>query len=136
MGTLRGMQAVGWDPIRGHWVSGPTGYPYRQLPGYPYGQPGRPTYREPHPIRLLAVSAGVVGAIVWFLFFGLLGWNARSYAWSTIVAGVLAFLTVAALNRYGDRGVALGVAVTSAFAVSVAALVVGTRHFNGDWILW
>ncbi|MGH3646012.1 MAG: hypothetical protein ACRDTM_02370 [Micromonosporaceae bacterium] len=132
------MQTAGWDPVRGHWVTPPHGYGYRQLPGYgyPYRQPARPTYREPHPIRTLPVAAGIGTTTVWFLFFGLLGWNARSYAWSTIVAGVLAFLVAAALNRYGDRGVALGVAVTSAIGVSIAGLVVGIAHYGGDWILW
>lgn len=127
------MQAAGWDPNRGQW---PPGQPYRQLPGYGYLRPSRPAYREPHPIRLLPVLAGIGATLVWFLFFGLLGGNARSYAWATIVAGALAFLAAAALNRYGDRGVALGVAVTSAFAVSIAGLLVGLRHFGGDWILW
>jgi hypothetical protein len=96
----------------------------------------RPTYREPHPIRPGPVWAGIGGASVWFLFFALLATNARSYTWSTIVAGVTAGLAAAVLNRYGDRGVALGIAVTSAFGVSIAGLLVGVRYLGGDWILW
>lgn len=96
----------------------------------------RPTYREPHPIRAGAVWAGIGGASVWFLFFALLATSARSYAWSTIVAGVTAGLAAAVLNRYGDRGVALGIAVTSAFGVSIAGLLVAVRYLSGDWILW
>ncbi|MGH3738594.1 MAG: hypothetical protein ACRDT6_23765 [Micromonosporaceae bacterium] len=124
------MQTAGWDPIRGQWVMVP-----RAFPGY--GAPRRPTYREPHPVRIGPVWAGIGATLVWFLFFGLLGWNARSYVWSTLTAAVLAFLAAGLLHRYGDRGVAVGIAVTSAVPVSVAALVVGIRHFaGGDWILW
>jgi hypothetical protein len=102
----------------------------------PHRYSSRPRYREPHPIRSGGVWAGIGGASVWFLFFALLATSARSYAWSTIVAGVTAGLAVAVLNRYGDRGVALGVAVTSAVGVGFASLLVSLRYLGGDWILW
>lgn len=125
------MQPAGWDPIRGRWVALPPGHPY----GYTQ-QPPRPTYREPHPIRAAGVWAGIGAAMAWHLIFSMLGSTARSYSWATIVAGVLALVAALLLNRFGDRGVALGVAVTSAFGVSIAGLVVGISYLGGDWILW
>ncbi|MGH3712698.1 MAG: hypothetical protein ACRDT4_04450 [Micromonosporaceae bacterium] len=133
------MQTAGWDPIRGQWVMTPHAPAYRQLPGYghPFGQPARPTYRESHPVRAAQVWLGVGATIVWFfLFFATLGWSLRAYAWATIVAAVLAYAAASALTRYGDRGVAVGVAATSGFAVSIAALVIGIPFIGGNWILW
>lgn len=106
----------------------------------PYGgyfrRPPRPTYREPHPVRAAGVWAGLGATAAWYMFFALIAWNARSYAWSTIIAGVLALAAATALHRYGDRGVAVGVAVTSAVGVGITGLVVGVRLLGGDWILW
>ncbi|MGH3731654.1 MAG: hypothetical protein ACRDTU_23345, partial [Micromonosporaceae bacterium] len=121
------MRTAGWDPVRGQWILIPYG-------GY-FRRPPRPTYREPHPVRGAAVWAGVGATFVWFLFwilaFASIAWNARSYAWSTIIAGLAAWGVAAALGRYGDRGVAVGVAATSAVAVGIAGLIVGVRHFGG-----
>lgn len=120
------MQTAGWDPIRGQWI----------MVGQELRQPIRPTYREPFPIRSAAVWAGIGTTSVWFMFFALLAWSVRSYAWLTIVAGVTAGLAAAILNRYGDRGVAVGIAVTSAVGVGIAGALVGVRYLVGDWILW
>ncbi|MGH3662766.1 MAG: hypothetical protein ACRDT8_23305 [Micromonosporaceae bacterium] len=98
--------------------------------------PTRPTFREPHPIRAAGVWAGVGVTVAWFMFFSIVAWSARSYGWSTIIAGVLALTAAVVLNRHGDRGVALGVAAAGALGVSIAALVVGVRYLSGDWVLW
>jgi hypothetical protein len=120
------MQTAGWDPIRGQWI----------MVGQELRQPARPKYREPYPIRAAAVWAGIGVTSVWFLFFALLAWSVRTYAWSTFAAGAVAGLAAAVLNRYGDRGVALGIAVTSAVGVGIAGMLVGVRYLAGDWILW
>ena len=117
------MQTAGWDPVRGQWVLPPN-------------RSGRPTYREPHPVRAGGVWAGIGVATAWFMFFAMVTGNARSYAWSTIVAGLLALGAASALVRYGDRGAAVGVAGTAAFGLSIAGIVVGVRYLGGDWILW
>ena len=122
------MRQSGWDPVRGRWVMAPHGFRLRP--------PDRPRYREPHPVRAAAVWAGIGATATWFLFFAMLAWSARSYVWSTLIAGALAWVAAATLIRYGDRGVAVGVAAVSAVAVSIACLVVGVRYLNGDWILW
>src|SRR5690606_2937157 len=102
LGTLPGMQTAGWDPVRGQWILIPYG-------GY-FRRPPRPTFREPHPVRAAAVWAGIGAASVWFLIFGLIAWNARSYAWSTIIAGVTAWITAGGLSRAGCRRERGGVA--------------------------
>jgi hypothetical protein len=120
------MQTAGWDPVRGQWVLVPHGFQ----------RSARPTYRESHPVGAGGVWAGIGFTTAWFMFFAMVTGNARSYAWSTIIAGVLAFGAAAALARYGDRGVAVGVAGTAAVAVSIAGVLVGVRYLGGDWILW
>src|SRR5207244_4604895 len=79
---------------------------------FPSGPP-RPTYREPHPARLGAVALGGAAGTVWMALFGLLAGTARAYAWWTVAAGTAAWLAALALARYGLRGVAVGVAMTS-----------------------
>lgn len=124
------MQATGWDPVRGRWVMAPTGYPY------PHRQPPRPTYREPHRIQAGGVWLGILVTLFWFLTFAMVAWSARSYAWATIIAAVLALAAAMALNRFGDRGAAVGVAVTSALGLGVAGLIVEIRYLGDDWLLW
>ncbi|MGC4747902.1 hypothetical protein ACLQ28_19930 [Micromonospora sp. DT201] len=104
---------------------------------FPAGPPSRPTYREPHPITGGGVAAGGGAAAIWLLLFGLLGTDVTSYAWWTVVAGLLAWLTALVLVRYGDRGVATGVAIVTAGGWSIAAAMVAARWAaSGDWPLW
>ncbi|WP_373319633.1 hypothetical protein [Rugosimonospora africana] len=102
---------------------------------FPSGRP-RPTYREPHPVRRPAVAAGAGSGALWMLLFGLLASNARGYAWLSISAGLVAWLTALALARYGDRGVAVGIAISSAVGVGIAGIVVLARFAGGHWLLW
>ena len=82
--------------------------------------PPRPVYREPLPARLGPAAAT----------------TARSYAWLTFGAGAAAWLCAAVLARFGDRGVAVGIAVSAAVGVAVAAIVVTVRWVGGNWLLW
>lgn len=103
---------------------------------FPSGPP-RPTYREPHPVSSTAVATGISAVALWMLVFGLLADDLQSYAWWTALAGALAWLVAAGLARYGDRGVAVGVAIGSGLAVSLAAIVVGMRWADsGNWPMW
>ncbi len=98
--------------------------------------PPRPVYREPLPARLGPAAAGAASAALWMLLFGLLATTARSYAWLTFGAGAAAWLCAAVLARFGDRGVAVGIAVSAAVGVAVAAIVVTVRWVGGNWLLW
>jgi len=114
----------------------PVPPPVRPTGGlFPVGPP-RPIYREVHPVRLGPLAAGAASAALWMLLFGLLATTARGYAWLTFGAGAAAWLGAAVLARFGDRGVAVGVAVSAAVGVAVAGIVVIVRWVGGDWLLW
>jgi hypothetical protein len=98
--------------------------------------PPRPIFREPVPVRLGPVMAGAGSAALWLLLFGLLASTARSYAWLTFGAGAAAWLAALVLARVGDRGIAVGVAVTSAVGVAIAGIVVTAAWSAGHWLLW
>jgi hypothetical protein len=70
------------------------------------------------------------------LLFGLLASTARGYAWLTFTAGLLAWLSALVLGRFGDRGVAVGVAVSAAVGVAIAGIVVTVQWSAGHWLLW
>lgn len=112
-----------------------------QFPGrtpsglFPAG-PQRPRYREPHPVRLGPVAFGLGAGALWMLLFGLLAESVRSYGWLTMIAGIAAWLAALLLARYGDRGVALGVAVATAFGWSIGAIVVAAVWGVSGWPLW
>ncbi|MEV4516165.1 hypothetical protein AB0K00_45290 [Dactylosporangium sp. NPDC049525] len=98
--------------------------------------PPRPTYREPLPVRSQMVTAGAAAGAAWMLLFGLLATSARGYIWLTLIAGLLAWAAAFILARFGDRGVAVGVAVSSGIALAIAGIVVAYRLAGGDWLLW
>jgi hypothetical protein len=118
----------------GHTWPGPA---TARLPSglFPSGPP-RPTYREPHPTRLGAVALGGAAATVWMALFGLLAGTARAYAWWTVAAGVVAWLCALALARFGLRGVAVGIALTSGLAIALAGVIVMEHWIGGHWVLW
>jgi hypothetical protein len=68
--------------------------------------------------------------------FGLLAASARGYAWWTVVAVLLAVPVNVVLLRFGDRGVAVGAAVSTAIGVSIAVVFVAVRWILGDWVMW
>jgi|SRR4051794_22447986 hypothetical protein len=102
---------------------------------FPTGPP-RPVFREPYPIKGGAVALGMVGGGLWMMLFGLLATNARGYAWISLIAGILGWLVAALLTRLGDRGAAVGVAISIALGLSIAVVVIGARWALGDWLLW
>src|SRR5581483_11097303 len=105
-------------------VPPPYGGTVRTPSGLMPSGPPRPIYREPLPVRLGPAAAGAASAALWMLLFGLLATTARSYAWLSFGAGAAAWLCAAVLARFGDRGVAVGVAVSAAVGVAVAGVVV------------
>ena len=112
------------------------GLPSRTPSGlFPAGPP-RPTYREPHPVRVGPTLAGAGVAAAWLLLVGLLATSARGYVWLTLVASVAAWLGALALARYGDRGVAAGVALSTALGLSIAGVLVIERWATTGWPLW
>jgi hypothetical protein len=79
-------------------------------------------------------GAGLTAA--WLLVFGLLGTSIRAYVWWTVVAASAAWLAAMVLARYGDRGAATGVAVTTAAGVSAAMFVTAYLWATEGWPLW
>jgi len=101
------------------------------------GQPPRPTYREPHPIGAGPVLAGMGSAALWFVLFGSLARDLVSYAWWTVVAGITAWVAAAVLAFLGDRGVAVGIALTASLGLSIGTVFVAARWIStNDWPLW
>src|SRR6185437_9119178 len=98
--------------------------------------PIRPTYREPLPVRSGRVWAGAGVGSLWMLLFGLQAGTVRTYAWITIFAAAIALGVAGLLARFGDRGVAVGVAIASGIGLSVAGLFGMFQAFSGHWILW
>ncbi|TDB73441.1 hypothetical protein [Micromonospora sp. KC723] len=104
---------------------------------FPSGPPYRPVWREPHPVTGPGVAAGAALAAAWLLLFGLLGRDVPGYAWWTVVAGALAWAAALVLVRYGDRGVATGVAIVTAGGWSIAfAIVVVRWATSSNWPMW
>lgn len=116
-----------------------AGHSFGRIPSglFPSGRPVRPTYREPHPLTGGGVAVGGVAAAAWLLFVGLLGTDLGSYGWWTLAAAATAWIAALVLVRYGDRGVATGVAIVTAGGWSIANVVLGFRWLaTGDWPLW
>ena len=99
--------------------------------------PPRPVYREPHPVRLGQLLAGIGAAVVWFALFGSIGRDLYGFAWWTIAGAVSAWAVALVLSVLGDRGVAIGVALTAGLGLSVAGALVALRWITtNDWPLW
>ncbi|QSB17020.1 hypothetical protein JQS43_00215 [Natronosporangium hydrolyticum] len=101
------------------------------------GAPPRRAYREPHPVRSWAVLAGIGAAGAWLVLFTLLGTDLPSHIWWLLTGGGLAWAGALGLARFGDRGVAVGVAVATAFAWATGAGIVTLYWIvTADWPLW
>jgi hypothetical protein len=126
--------------------SGPPSGPPRLYPApahtpvpsglFPASRPPRPTYREPFPIGAGRVAIGILAGTLWMALFGLLATSARAYAWWTIIAALLAWPVLVILLRFGDRGIAVGAAMSTGIGLAVAGFVVAWRWLGGDWLLW
>jgi hypothetical protein len=102
---------------------------------FPAGPP-RPTFREPHPVRIGPTLAGAGLGALWQLLVGLLGTSVRGYIYLTLAASVVATLVAMVLMRFGDRGAATGVAISTGLGLSVAFAVVLQRWVMTGWPLW
>jgi hypothetical protein len=73
----------------------------------------RPRLREPYPVRAGAVLVGGLTGGLWMLAFGLLATTLAGYLWWSLASGLVAWAVAALLARYGDRGVAVGLAAVT-----------------------
>jgi len=121
------------------------GPPLRVPPGYrpPEDPPlptsyQRPTYREPHPVRPDAAAIGGIAALAWYIAFVFVGAGSLSAStWWGLLAGAIAWAVALVLVRFGDRGVATGIAIVTAVCWGVTTFAVGLRWVtSGDWPLW
>jgi hypothetical protein len=133
MADRRGFWPAAESPPPG-WLPAPgDARPPSDLPA----QPARPVYREPYPIRLGPLFAGMGAGVVWFALFGSIGRDLFSYAWWTVAAAVSAWAVALVLSVLGDRGVAVGVALTAGLGLSIAGGLVAFRWMTtNDWPLW
>ena len=123
-----------WPTPPGHPAASPVGpVPSGLFPG----QPPRPVYREPHPVRVAPLFAGLGASVLWLALFGGLARDLTAYAWWTIVAAVSAWLAALVLALLGDRGVAVGIALAGGLGLSLAMTFVAGRWITTyDWPLW
>jgi hypothetical protein len=113
-----------------------NGLPSRTPSGlFPSG-PHRPSYREPHPVRLAGVLTGAGVTAVWLLLFALLATSARSLAWLLLLASGLAWVAALVLVRVGDRGVAVGTALSAGAGITIVGILVVARWATTGWFLW
>jgi len=83
-----------------------------------------------------AVLAGAGFTAAWLLLFGLLGSSAGGYIWMTLAASAVGWVVALVLARYGDRGVAVGVALSTGIGVAIAFTLVIARWATSGWPLW
>ncbi|GAA1748568.1 hypothetical protein [Luedemannella helvata] len=99
-------------------------------------RPARPAFREPHPVRVGAVLAGAGAAAAWLFVFAMLATSARGFVWLVLGAAVVAWLVALLLAAVGDRGVAVGVALSAGCGVAIAIALVVARWAATGWFLW
>lgn len=87
-------------------------------------------------MRAGGVLGGAAVAAAWLLLFGLLATSARAYIWLSILASAVAATVALVLGRFGDRGVAVGVAITTGLGLGIAVTVVIQRWATTGWPLW
>ncbi|HEX8347493.1 MAG TPA: hypothetical protein VF657_22580 [Actinoplanes sp.] len=129
--------------LHGQWpgaATPPPGWlpPHSRPPVEPFVvQPERPRFREPYPIGAGPLLAGIGAGLLWVVIFGSLGGDLFGYAWWTMLAAVTAWIVSGVLAFLGDRGVAVGVAISAGLGWSVAAAFVASRWIStGDWPMW
>lgn len=129
--------------LHGPWpdaATPPPGWlpPQSRAPGDPFAErSSRPHIREPYPVVTGALLAGLGAGLLWMVIFGSLGRDLPGYAWWTLVAALVAWATAGVLSFVGDRGVAVGVAISAGLGWSVAAAFVAAEWIStGDWPMW
>lgn len=96
----------------------------------------RPRYREPLAIRPARLVSGFVGGLLWMSLAGAQTMSLGAYGWASIAAAILAWIVALVLVRVGDRGVAVGIAISSSFGLSVATVMIVMRWSGSGWPLW
>jgi hypothetical protein len=87
-------------------------------------------------VRIGSLLAGAGMGAAWQLFIGLLASTARGYFYLTLTASVIATLAALMLMRFGDRGAAAGVAISTGAGLAVAFGLVLQRWVTTGWPLW
>jgi hypothetical protein len=82
------------------------------------------------------VLVGAAATAAGLLLFGLLGSSARGYVWLTLTVSAFGWLVALALARFGDRGVAVGVATSAGIGIAIAFVLVVVRWATTGWPLW
>jgi hypothetical protein len=132
MGERQGTWPAAEPPPPG-WL--PTAFDSR--PEVPPPGPRRPVYREPHPISAGPLLAGMGATLIWFALFGSIGRDLLTYAWWTVAAAISAWVVATVLTLFGDRGVAVGVALVAGLGLSIAGGFVAFRWITtDDWPMW
>jgi hypothetical protein len=85
---------------------------------------------------MVGVLAGVGVAAAWLLLFGLLASSARSLVWLLALAAACAWLAALTLVRFGDRGVAVGVALGGCMGLTIAGTLAVIGWATTGWFLW
>ena len=80
--------------------------------------------------------AGLGAGALWMLCFGLLATTIRSYGWLTLAAGLVAWVIALLLLRFGDRGIAVGVAITTGIGWAIGVLIIAVVWSDRGWPLW
>jgi hypothetical protein len=87
-------------------------------------------------VRIGSLLAGAGVAAAWLLLIGLMATSARSYIWFTLAAAIVAWACAMVLMRFGDRGAAAGVALSTSVGVAVAGGLVVQQWATTGWPLW
>jgi hypothetical protein len=87
-------------------------------------------------VRLGGVLTGAGVTAAWLLLFGLLGTTARSLVWLLVFASCSAWAAALVLVRFGDRGVAVGAALSAGAGLTIVGILVVARWATTGWFLW
>jgi hypothetical protein len=87
-------------------------------------------------VRIGPALAGAGMGVAWMVLVGLLGGGVRGYFYLTLAASVVATLVALVLMRFGDRGAAAGVAISTGAGLAVAFGLVLQRWVTTGWPLW
>jgi hypothetical protein len=95
----------------------------------------RPRFREPHPVRVPAVIVGAATTLGWQILVSLFATSVRGLLTLLLMAAAVATAVAAALLRFGDRGVAVGVGLAATMGGCAAAAVAAVRWLTVGWPL-
>ena len=102
---------------------------------FPSG-PRRPSFREPHAVRVPTVVIAAAMTFAWQFLVGSFATSLRDLFWRTIFAVAVAGAVGGVLVRAGDRGAAVGIGLAASLGGCVAAMLVAVRWITAGWPLW